>query len=174
MSGFVNVPPERWMTVPLQDNWQSCVSAIRPTVYQLGNESKKLVDDTFDELQRQSRLVYTQTHTPFSFSVFVVWKPGPNGSRKRHAVVDIRKLNNLVVPDLYLLPLQSEIIANVQSCTHLAVLDVALFFYQWLLHPDHRFMFTVLTHRGQKTFQVPIMGYINLVAYMQRQMDNIL
>ena len=35
-------------------------------------------------------------------------------------------------------------------------------------------MFTVITHRGQKTFQVPIMGYINLVAYVQREIDNIL
>lgn len=35
-------------------------------------------------------------------------------------------------------------------------------------------MFTVVTHRGQETFQVPIMGYINSVAYVQRKIDNIL
>ena len=35
-------------------------------------------------------------------------------------------------------------------------------------------MFTVITHRGQETFQVPIMGYINSVAYLQREIDNIL
>ena len=35
-------------------------------------------------------------------------------------------------------------------------------------------MFTVVTDRGQETFQVPIMGYINLVAYVQREIDNIL
>lgn len=35
-------------------------------------------------------------------------------------------------------------------------------------------MFTVITHRGQETFQVPIMGYINSVAYVQREIDNIL
>lgn len=174
MSGFVNVPPERWMTVPLRDDWQSRVSSIKPRVYPLGNESKKLVDNTFDKLQRQGRLVYTQTHTPFSFPVFVVWKPGPNGSRKGRAVVDIRKLNDLVVSDSYPLPLQSEIIANVQGCTHLAVLDTASLFYQWLLYPDHCFMFTVVTHRGQETFQVPIMGYVNSEAYVQREIDNIL
>ena len=80
----------------------------------------------------------------------------------------------MVFPDSYPLPLQSEIIANVQGCTNLAVFNTASFFYQWLLHPDHRFMFTVVTHRGQETFQVPIMGYINLVAYVQREIDNIL
>lgn len=35
-------------------------------------------------------------------------------------------------------------------------------------------MFTVVTYRGQETFQVPIMGYINSVAYIQREIDNIL
>ena len=35
-------------------------------------------------------------------------------------------------------------------------------------------MFTILIHRGQKTFQVPIIGYINSVAYVQQEIDNIL
>ena len=35
-------------------------------------------------------------------------------------------------------------------------------------------MFTVLTHKSQETFQVPIMGYINFVTYVQREIDNIL
>lgn len=162
-SGFVQIPPERWMTIPLRTDWQSRLHTIKPRVYPLGNEAKALLDDTFDELQRQGRLVYTQTHTPFSFPVFVFWKPGPNGKKGR-AVVDIRRLNDLVVPDTYLLPLQSDIIANVGGCTHLAVLDAASFFYQWRLHLDFWYMFTVKTHRGPETFQVSIMGYINSVA----------
>ena len=80
----------------------------------------------------------------------------------------------MVVPDSYPLPLQSDIIATVQGCTHLAVLDATSFFYQWRLYPDFRYMFTVVTHRGQKTFQVPIIGYINSVVYVQREIDNIL
>lgn len=104
----------------------------------------------------------------------MVWKTTSNGERKGRAVVHIRKLNELVIPNAYPLPLQSEIIANVQGCTNLAMLDAASFFYQWLLHPNHRYMFTVVAHRGQETFQVPIMGYINSVAYVQREIDNIL
>lgn len=80
------------------------MSAIRLKIYPLGNESKKLVDDMFDKLQRQGYLVYIQTHTPFSFSVFGVWKSRLNGSKKRRAVFDIQKFNNLVVLDLYFLP----------------------------------------------------------------------
>lgn len=76
---------------------------IKPRIYSLGLESKKLVDDTFNKLQCQGRLTYIQTHTPFSFPVFLVWKLGPNENKKSHAVVDIRKLNELVVSDSYLL-----------------------------------------------------------------------
>lgn len=50
MSNFVNVPLKKWMMVFLQDNWQSCVFAIRLKVYSLSNEIKKLVDNMFDKL----------------------------------------------------------------------------------------------------------------------------
>ena len=140
------------MKVPLKPGWETKVSAIKPRVYPLGNEARQLVHETFDEMHRLGRLKFTSGHTPFSFPVFVVWKLDAEGKKKGRAVVDIQKLNDMVLPDSYPLPLQSEIIANVQGCTNLAVLDAASFFYQWLLHPDHRFMFTVVTHRGQETF----------------------
>lgn len=35
-------------------------------------------------------------------------------------------------------------------------------------------MFTIVTHYGQKTFQVLIIEYINSVVYIQREIDNIL
>lgn len=35
-------------------------------------------------------------------------------------------------------------------------------------------MFTVVTYRSQETFQVPIMGYIDFVAYIQWEIVNIL
>ncbi len=45
--------------------------------------------------------------------------------------MDIRKLNDIAVPDLYPAHLQSEIIANLQGCTNLVVFDAAYFFHQW-------------------------------------------
>lgn len=35
-------------------------------------------------------------------------------------------------------------------------------------------MFIVITYHGQETFQVPIMGYINSMVYVQQEIDNIL
>lgn len=35
-------------------------------------------------------------------------------------------------------------------------------------------MFIVIINRGQGTFQAPIMGYVNTITYVQREIDNIL
>ena len=128
--GFVRIPPEHWMKVPLKPGWEAKVSAIKPRVYPLGNEARQLVDETFDEMHFLGHLKFTSEHTLFSFLVFVIWKLDAEGKKKSRVVVDIRKLNDMVLPDSYLLLLQSEIIANVQGYTNLAVLDAASFFYQ--------------------------------------------
>ncbi len=54
--GFVQIPPERWMMVPLKPGWESKVSAIKPRLYPLDNEAQRIVDNTFDEMHRQGRL----------------------------------------------------------------------------------------------------------------------
>lgn len=94
---------------------------------------------------------YTTQATLFSYPVFVVWKSLPDGSRKGRVVVDIRGLNDLIVPDVYPVPLQSEVIARLLGCTHIAVMDAMSFFYQWRAHPNSRRMLTVISHRGQET-----------------------
>ena len=71
-SGFVQVPLENWMKVHLKPGWETKVSAIKPKVYPLGIDSKRLVDETFDELKRFGHLEYTTSHMPFSFPVFVI------------------------------------------------------------------------------------------------------
>lgn len=95
----------------------------------MGIKTKRLVDKIFDKMQHLSHLKYTTLHTSFSFPVFVVYKINTKREKKRRAVVDIHKLNDLVIPDAYLFFLQFDIIASVQECTYLAVLDAVLFFY---------------------------------------------
>lgn len=48
---------------------------------------------------------------------------------KRQPVVDIQGLNEMLVPDAYPLLAQSKIIAILQGCTNISVLDTASFFY---------------------------------------------
>lgn len=134
------------MKVHLKPGWEIKVSAIKPRVYPLGINAKRLGNETFNKMQHLGRLKYTISHTFLSFPVFVVYKTNAKEERKGREVVDICKLNELVILDAYPLPLQSDIIASVQGYTNFAVLDAASFFYQWLLHPDYRYIFTVVTH----------------------------
>lgn len=48
------------------------VSAIKPKIYPLSINSKRLIDETFDKLQCLGCLKYTTSHTLFSFPVFVI------------------------------------------------------------------------------------------------------
>ena len=89
-------------------------------------------------------------------------------------MINIRDLNDLIVSDVYLVSLQTDIIARLLECTYLSILDAMLFFYQWLIYLNHRYMLTMISYRGQKTFNVSIMRYMNFITYVQRQIDKIL
>ena len=60
------------MTVLLKNDWQEKLANIKLKVYPLGVEARALVDEIFDKLQQQGRLLYIQGHTPFSFPVFMI------------------------------------------------------------------------------------------------------
>ena len=118
------------MKITLRDNWQNRLpSTNKAKVYPLEIKDREVVDKTFDKMHRQGRLEFTTQATPFSYPIFIVWKTLLNSSRKGRAVVDIRGLNNLIVPNVYLVPLQLEVIVRLIGYTHIAIIDVILFFY---------------------------------------------
>lgn len=50
---------------------------------------------------RLGRLKFITKYILFNFPIFVVWKTDIEGKRKGRAVVDIQKLNKMVLPDSY-------------------------------------------------------------------------
>lgn len=161
------------MIVLLKPSWKLKVSFIKLHIYLLGNEVWQVIDNMFSKIHKQGCLEYTIDPTFFSFLVFIIYKTDSHNKRKSHAVIDIRKLNNLVLFNSYSLLLQSKIIAKIQRCINLAVCNAASFFYQWRLYFDYCFMFTVIIYCSQEIFQVPIIRYNNLVVYVQCKIDNI-
>ena len=172
----VNVPEEEWMDIPLVDNWREVYKPGQARVYPVGQRDKDVIDKEFDKLHEQGRMEWTTTATPFSFPCFVVWKdtPGGESERKGRVVVDIRALNKITMPDAYPVPSQSEILAEVRNAKVISTVDAASFFYQWWVNIAHRHRLTVASHRGQESFKVPVMGYRNSPAYVQRMIDRIL
>ena len=171
--GFADIPREEWMRIPLKADWEDNTPKTA-RVYPLGRDAREVVNKTFDKLHAQGRLSWTSESTPFSYPVFVVWKTMPDGTRKGRAVIDIRGLNAITQADLYPLPLQADLIASVKDCEFITIIDCASFFYQWRVHERDRHKLTVVSHRGQETFNVAVMGYKNSPAYVQRQIDRIL
>ena len=170
--GFADVPVEDWLRVPRKTNWED-LSKGKAKVYPLGIRDREVIDKEFDKLQSQGRVEWTSRHTPFSYPVFVVWK-NTGTTRKGRAVVDIRGLNAITQKDAYPVPLQTEVIAMVHDSKFISTIDATSFFYQWRVHPNDRHKLTVVTHRGQETFKVAVMGFCNSPAYVQRQIDRIL
>ncbi|CBF84359.1 uncharacterized protein ANIA_02616 [Aspergillus nidulans FGSC A4] len=90
---------------------------------------------------------------------------------KGRVVVDIRHLNSISEPDLYPVPSQEEILNMLRGKRYITVVDAKQCFHQWPVQPEHRRRLAVISHRGQEVFNVAIMGYVNSVAFVQRQMD---
>ena len=135
------------MRIPLRSNWED--KALKTArVYLIGEDSKRVINETFDKLYKQGRIEWSTNSTPFSYSIFVVWTMRPDGTRKGRAVVDIRGLNAITLLDIYALPLQVELISAVKGCKYITVIDVASFFYQWRVYLEDRYKLSVVTYRG--------------------------
>ena len=167
------VPPAEELTIPLVPNWKEMYNAGAAKVYPLGSADREVVDQEFDKLHTQGRMDWSSQPTPFSFPCFVVWR-SLNGIRKGRVVVDIRALNKITIPDVYPMPLQSEILAAVRGAKYITTVDCGSFFYQWRVRHDHQHRLAVVSHRGQEIFKVAVMGFRNSPAYVQRQIDKIL
>ncbi|KAI3540896.1 hypothetical protein CABS03_02268 [Colletotrichum abscissum] len=111
---------------------------------------------------------------PLASPVFVIWRENKEENRKGRMVVDVRPLNDMIMADAYPMKTMDYIMSKAANATHITTFDAMAFYYQWRLHPDSQWAFTVVTTDGQYTFKCPIMGYKNCNAYVQRQMDNLL
>jgi hypothetical protein len=70
--------------------------------------------------------------------------------------------------------LQSDVIDAVCGKVWLTIVDATSFFFQFLVHPDHRDRFTICSHRGLERSTVALMGSRNSPAYAQRFIDELL
>lgn len=96
--------------------------------------------------------------------MFVVWRTVRREAKDR-VVIDLRSLNKIVVPDNYPLPLQSEIIISLRDKKYITAVNATLFFYQFVVYPEYRDRFTLISPRGLKRLTVALMGFRNSPAY---------
>lgn len=169
--GPIAVPLDRQMKVPLVDGYQNAKLNSRP--YPLSRKDRDFLDKIHDGLHEQGRMEWVNEASVFAHPVSIV-KRVVHGEEKGRAVVDLRALNKHAVPDSYPLPLQSDVMDSIRGKGFLTVIDATSFFFQFLVHPDYRDRFTVVSHRGLERSTVALMGYKNSPAYAQRFMDQLL
>ena len=171
---FVKLSKENWMRLFLKTDWEDKIKE-KVKVYSLKIRDREVVDNTFDELQKQNKLSYITKSTLFSFSCFVVWKESESLDKKKdRVVVDIRDLNAISQFDAYSIFLQVDVLQAVQNCIFISIIDCFEFFYQWKIHSSDKHKLIVVAHREQETFNVAVMSYRNSSFYIQRQIDKVL
>ena len=115
--------------------------------------------------------------TSFEFLIFVVWKTiiqNDQPKQKKHIIIDICRLNQILQSDFYSLFLQTDITSVIWESHYIFTVNCVFFFYQWLINSINRFKFTVISHWDQKHFNIVVMKYQNLLSYVQQQMNHIL
>ncbi|KAH4258570.1 hypothetical protein HBI04_146040 [Parastagonospora nodorum] len=172
----VDIPEQNHMRIPLIPGWENVKLNIKP--YNQTPEEKELIDKLFDKLHAEGKMSWSTQGTHFGCPVFVVWKnvtdKDGNVTRKGRPVVDLRALNDAVLKDSYPLRKQADILQDIKGATHISVIDGVSFFYQWLIAEQDRYKFALNSHRGQEYLHVAIMGYVNSIQHVQRQMEAIM
>ena len=168
------MPQDQWMAI----NTKTGVKIDAARMYPVGFQNRTVIDKEFDEFHRQNKMQWTKSPTKYGYPVFVIWRtvhlPGKTPERKRKIVVNIRGLNKITESDVYLMPLQSDIISAVQNASYITVIDCAAFFHQWPVKFSDRDKLTVVSHRGNEQWNVAVIGFKNNPAYVQKQIDDLL
>lgn len=160
----MNILEENWMSITLTLE----IKILLTRVYSLSTKDKKLIDEIFDKLHEQHKLTWIEQSTLYDFSVFVVWRE-INEIRKKRVVVDIRDLNKIFLQDSYSMSLQMIITTVVADCQYITMIDVNDYFYQWKIRSIDWSKLIIVSHRGQKQFEIAVIKFKNSSSYVQRQ-----
>ena len=69
--GFANFSEKNWIKLSLKTDWKSKIKE-KAKVYSLRQRNKVVIDEIFDKLHFQKRLIWTNRDTFFNFSMFVI------------------------------------------------------------------------------------------------------
>lgn len=116
-----------------------------------------------------------ESTSPWNMPVLLVpKKTDSKGNKKYRLVVDLRRLNELIVQDSYPLPNIDEILGQLGNSQYFSTLDLYSGFYQLGLKAESR-KYTSFSANGKKwAFKRLPMGLKNSPAFFSRMMTNVL
>ena len=94
-------------------------------VYRVFKRDQAVIDEYFDQAVADGHMSIADKIIPCEWPVFVVWHKG-----KARPVIDLRDLNEMIVPDSYPLSRQDETISSAYGCSFISAFDIVKAFGQ--------------------------------------------
>lgn len=130
-------------------------------------EKRGIIDKQMDSWL--SLGVIETSKSPWAAPVFIVQR-----NNKSRMVIDLRRLNEQVIPDEFPLPCQEDILQSLEGCQYLSTLDALSGFTQLTVKESDREKLAFRTHRGLFQFTRMPFGFRNGPAVFQRVMQEVL
>jgi hypothetical protein len=99
--------------------------------YKILSNERIIINTTLYKLHNQNKFEWIIKPISYVFPIFVVWRTLYKDGiliRKDRVIVDIRKFNKTAISNIYLIPLQSDIIKIIFDCKYISVIDKTDFF----------------------------------------------
>lgn len=158
------------MAIPLKD--ETHVDGLKQAPYSLSRCDRTAMDGILDPLCQQhlSDAVPLDMPCPVASPAFVVWNNG-----KPRMVIDLRRLNECLIPNAYPLPCQDDVLGVLGGAVIFSSLDVTKGFFQQPLRKEDRWKCTFVTaHCGLERLNVSSMGLSTSLGFFQAWMERIL
>ena len=129
--------------------------------------NREVMDKQMDTWLQQG--VIEPSQSPWAAPVFITWRNG-----KPRMVIDLRRLNESVIPDEFPIPRQEEILQALEGSQWLSTLDALSGFTQLEIADKDKEKLAFRTHRGLFHFRRMPFGYRNGPSVFQRIMQTVL
>lgn len=148
------------------------VKGLKQPCFPLSLRDRAAMNDVLDPLLHQGRLekVPLSKPSPVSSPAFVVWSKA-----KPRVVIDLRRVNERLIPNAYPLPRQDEVLGAIGGAIIFSSLDVTKGFFQQPIRTEDRWKTAFSTpHRGHEQLTVASIGLSSSPGFFQARMERIL
>ena len=112
------------------------------------------------------RIAWNTFYNQFRLNNSFSWFEESLKMNEKKTIINIKRLNKIIVIDFYFLSLQFDIIVLIIECKYIIVINIARFFHQWLIRYKNKNKFIIVSHYGQKQFNVIVMKFKNFFSYV--------
>lgn len=158
------------MPIPFKN--EADLSGLKQPPIRLSARDRGAMDTILDPLRDTGRVIKVpwDQPSPVACPAFVVWD-----NNKPRVVVDLRRVNQRLIPDAYPLPRQDDVLSSLGGSVVFSSLDVTKGFFQQGIRPQDRWKTSFVTpHRGHEQLTVATMGLANSPGFFQNRMEALL